>query len=195
MTSSDDDVFKRLEARSKVRESHREEVERIEAIVRRQTDKQIFKWLWLMALIWLGWSQGWWLAVAIGIGSFFAVTIYEIFLEDRMPGALPHLAEVLAEEYVRHQIIAELHMRGELKWIVKDGEVSSAEHQEWHNFWERWEKVLPQLEALSPVNRQKSLLKAKAKSLAARKEMLEFALQHNAKPIQWLSIEIIEDAS
>lgn len=194
MTTSDEDAFQRLETRSKVRDSHREEEERIAAVVRRETDKRIVGWLWVIALIGLGWWIGW-VGVAVCVGAFVAITMYEKWVEDRTPGAVSDTAELLAEDYIRLQIIAELHKRGELKWKLEEGKVSAAEHKEWDTFWERLEKVLPEFEALSPMNRQKRLIKAKAQSLSARKELLAFATQHNADPIWWARIEPAEDVS
>lgn len=184
MTNGEDDAYRRLEGRSRVRDERRADDDRIASIVEEKLDKRIGGWLWLGLFFGLVWWQGW-LGFAMFSLTFIGATVYTKWIEDRTPGSSFESDELLVEDYLRHKIIAELYERGELKWELVEGEVVVADHEEWGTYWDRLEQVLPKFEVLSPLERQEKFTEAKRQSLAARMEMMQLASRNHAKPVSW----------
>ncbi len=190
-TSPEEEAYGRVLERTEAKERLRAEEERIARVVRKEIDRRIEGWVLFIGLIvlvnWQGWMGfGIWFACLIGVVSF------ETWVRDRTPGGDPDSVESDAEHYVRHCILAELKQRGELRWEVEDGEVTTADHPEWETFWTRLDEIIAEFERAKPKNRQKKLAEAKSRSLRAREEMTKFSQQQNAKPLWWATVEPIE---
>jgi hypothetical protein len=85
-------------------------------------------------------------------------------------------------------------MRSELNWKVENDEEGTAavtpSNEEFATlFWTQLEGVLPEFEQATPRTRRKRLADARARSLPARKQMMNFAKAQNAAPLWWARVE------
>jgi hypothetical protein len=186
-------AIRRLDKRAEARERARQEEGRITAIVTRAVDRRVVGWLALLSLYALLYWKGW-IGFGIWILGLVAWAVYEMWAEDRTPGNNADTAQTDAEHYVRHSILADLDMRGELTWTVEDDEEGTGsvvpDNVEWATlFWTQLESVLPEFEQATPKARRKRLADAKARSLDARKQMMKFAAAKHAAPPWWARVE------
>jgi len=185
---AEEDAYTRMLRRSEAKEKERTEEARMTELVKKEISRRVEGWVlaisFLVLVIWKGWfGLGIW---AVG---FFVFVSYEYWVRERTPGVDSENAHVIAESYVRHLILADLHRCGDLRWEVEDGKVVVVDHPEWGTFWSRLETVVPEFEKASPHNRRKRLAKAMKKSKLARIEMMKFAKERNAKPCWWAITE------
>jgi hypothetical protein len=176
----------RLSERSEALEHQHAEHERIGASVNRHL-ADLLQALLLPAVILMGFWKGW-EAFAVALAAFVAWTLYTARRDAHTPGAEPERAEIAAEEFVRHSIVAEMFEQGLNPWSVSDGAVVPADVDEWDWFWPRLDQTTREFVAASPKQREARVAAAKKRSLPARRAMRALAQEQRLKPVWWADL-------
>ena len=168
--------------------------ERILGLVKRRTEGLELCVVWLLGAVLalagnmdMGWGFWGWV-----VG--FPIVALELmnWSRRRQNGSQQYSAAPDSETYVRLRIAAELHARGELRFVVEDGRAIPDAHQEWDCFWEQALSTIQFFRGHSFNDRRRAMKEALKVSLSARRALEAFARVNQVSVPDWAKIQSTE---